>query len=113
MSQPNPERVMIVVGVPPQHVPAVLDAISGAGGGIVGEYTHCAFVNTGEGRLKPSAQANPNVGDREAINTVTEARIETFCERSMAKRVAQAIRSAHPYEEPVIYIIPLLSEADL
>ncbi|QPC82716.1 hypothetical protein G4Y79_24030 [Phototrophicus methaneseepsis] len=109
----SPERVMIVVGAPPENVTAVLDAISGAGGGIVGDYTHCAFANPGEGRFKPSAEAHPHVGDRETINRVPEVRIETFCERRLAKQVAQAIRAAHPYEEPVIYIVPLLSEDDL
>jgi len=111
MSQP--ERVLIITGVPPEHADAVLDAISSAGGGIVGEYTHCAFMNVGTGRFKPSTAANPNVGQRDTINSVPEARIETFCDRAVAKQVVSAIREAHPYEEVVIYIVPLLSEDDL
>ena len=111
MSQPD--RVLIITGVPPEHADAVLDAIANAGGGIVGEYTHCAFMNTGTGRFKPSVAANPNVGQRDTINSVTEARIETFCDRAVAKQVVAAIREAHPYEEAVIYIVPLLAEDDL
>ena len=108
-----PERVLIITGVPPEHADAVLDAIASAGGGVVGEYTHCAFMNTGTGRFKPSASATPNVGQRETINSVPEARIETFCDRAIAKRVVAAIKDAHPYEEAVIYIVPLVSEDDL
>jgi hypothetical protein len=107
------ERVYIVTTVPDGHVEAVLDAISSAGGGIIGEYTHCAFTNTGVGRFKPSGEANPHIGDKESINAVDEWRIETFCQRSQARVVVNAIRTAHPYEEPVIYIIPLLNEDDL
>jgi hypothetical protein len=44
---------------------------------------------------------------------VEEVRIETFCDRDRAKAVVAAIRAAHPYEEPVIYLLPLLDEADL
>ena len=81
-----PERVMIVTSVPPDYVDAVLDAISKAGGGIVGDYSHCAFTHAGFGQFKPGDNANPHVGDVGAINRVPEVRIETFCER----RVAQA-----------------------
>lgn len=103
-------RVLIIVTVPPENVDAVLDAISGAGGGVVGNYTHCAFTNDGQGRFKPNDAANPHTGQKGAINSEPEVRIETFCERSIAKAVINAIRQAHPYEEPVYYIVPLLDE---
>jgi len=106
-------QVMLVVASPPAAVNTLLDAISGAGGGIIGEYSHCAFTSDGFGRFKPSAQAAPHIGDVDQINQVPEVRIETFCERANIKKVVQAIRQAHPYEEPVIYIIPLLSEEEL
>ena len=108
-----PERVMITVNTPPDSVESVLDAISAAGGGIIGEYTHCAFTSSGSGHFKPSEAANPSAGQKNVINSEPEVRIETFCERTIAKAVVQAIKGAHPYEEPVVYIIPLLDEADL
>jgi hypothetical protein len=106
-------QIMIVVSAPPDAVDRILDAISAAGGGVIGHYTHCAFTQPGLGRFKPDASANPHLGAKEQINAVDEVRIETFCERAVAKAVVAAIRAAHPYEEPVIYLIPLLSEADL
>ena len=102
-----------MVGVPAEHVETLLDAVSAAGGGIIGEYTHCAYTNSGVGRFKPSDAAHPHIGAKQTINSVEEVRIETFCERGVAKAVAQAIRAAHPYEEPVIHIIPLIDETDL
>lgn len=107
------DRVMLIVTVAPDEVETVLDAIASAGGGVIGEYTHCAFTTTGQGRFKPSAAASPHVGQRNTINSEPEVRIETFCERTQAKAVVAAIREAHSYEEPVIYIVPLLSEDDL
>jgi hypothetical protein len=107
------QRVYITLTVPPDAIETVLDAISGAGGGQIGEYTHCAFTSQGVGRFKPSEQANPTLGAKGQINAEDEWRIETFCDRNKAKHVVQAIRAAHPYEEPVIYILPLLEEADL
>lgn len=107
------DKIMIVVGVPSEDADRMLDAISLAGGGIIGDYTHCGFTNEGMGRFKPTAVANPHLGEKEEVNRVEEIRIETFCDRKVAKAVITAIRQAHPYEEPVIYLIPLLSEDDL
>ncbi|MBI5667129.1 MAG: hypothetical protein HZC41_03905 [Chloroflexi bacterium] len=110
MAEPS---ILIITTAPEDAVEAVLDAIAAAGGGVIGAYTHCAFTNAGVGRFKPSAEANPHVGAKEQINAVDEVRIETFCRRDVAKAVVAAIRAAHPYEEPVIYLVSLLSEADL
>jgi hypothetical protein len=109
----NQQELMIVVGTPAAALEPILDAISAAGGGVIGHYTHCAFVIAGQGHFKPDSTATPHIGAVGQINTVDEVRIETFCSRAVGKAVVQAIRAAHPYEEPVIYIIPLLSEADL
>ena len=107
------KQLYIVTTVPESHLETVLDAISSAGGGIVGHYTHCAFTSAGVGRFKPSAEATPHSGEKLAINAEDEWRIETFCDREVAKAVVAAIKSAHPYEEPVIYLLPRISEADL
>jgi hypothetical protein len=104
---------MIVVTVPPEQADAVLEAIASAGGGMIGNYTHCAYTSVGKGRFKPNETAQPHIGAKGEINAVDEVRIETFCDRDKAKAVVNAIRKAHPYEEPVIYLIPLLSEDEL
>jgi hypothetical protein len=105
-------RIQIIVGVPHTHLYALLEAMAAAGAGQLGEYTHCSYASDGVGRFKPSAAANPVLGERETINEVPEIRVETICERSKVKQVVAAIRAAHPYEEPMLYLIPLLSEAD-
>jgi hypothetical protein len=109
----NSQELMILVGTPNEAVEAVLNAIAEVGGGVIGSYTHCAFVVAGQGRFKPDASANPHVGAIGQVNSVDEMQIQSFCSRAVAKAVVQAIRAAHPYEEPVIYIIPLLSESTL
>lgn len=105
--------VLIITTAPEAAVETVLDAIASAGGGVIGAYTHCAFTNAGVGRFKPGGEARPHVGTKGEINAVDEVRIETFCRRELAKAVAAAIRAAHPYEEPVIYVLALLGETDL
>ena len=107
------KRLMLIFGVPPEHLDAVLEAMAEAGAGVIGEYTHCSFTSEGVGRFLPSAAAHPSYGKHGEINQVVEARVETFCDRDNANAVVAAIRKAHPYEEPVIYLLPLLEEEEL
>lgn len=102
-------QLLIITTVPAGSVERVLDAITAAGGGVIGQYTHCAFTHHGTGHFKPSESANPHVGQKATINAVDEIRVETFCDREKGKAVATAIRAAHPYAEPVIYLLPLLA----
>ncbi len=106
-------KVQIVFTVSRDDLPPVLKAMGEAGAGVLGEYTFCSFAAEGVGRFLPGEGAAPHVGDVGEINAEAEVRVETFCERDKAKAVVGAITAAHPYEEPVIYIIPLLSEDDL
>ena len=106
-------RVYIVTAVTQDHIEAILNAIASVGGGIIGNYTHCAFTHSGIGRFKPLEQANPRFGEKGEIHTFDEWCIETFCERSVAKAVIEAIKAVHPYDQPVIYIIPLIDESQL
>jgi hypothetical protein len=107
------DRVQIVFTVSQADLAPVLKAMGEAGAGVLGEYTFCSFSAPGVGRFLPGDGATPHVGSVGQINQEAETRVETFCERAKARQVVQAIKTAHPYEEPVIYIIPLVSEDDL
>ena len=109
----NSPELLVMVSTPAEAVDRILEAIAKAGGGVIGNYTHCAYVSSGQGRFKPDTAANPHVGAIGQVNRVDETQIQTFCSRANAKTVVQAIRAAHPYEEPVIYLLPLLSESTL
>ena len=81
----NSQRLMIIFGVPTEHLKSVLDAIAGAGAGQLGEYTHCSFSHEGIGRFMPSGTANPAYGECHEVNQVAETRVETFCDRDKAQ----------------------------
>ncbi len=102
------ERVKIVVTVPEDAADVLREAMGQAGAGEIGEYSHCSFSVKGVGRFLPSDQANPAVGSRGQLERVTEERIEVTCSVDLLDQVTEVIRQAHPYEEPVIDIYPLL-----
>jgi len=103
------DLVKIVVSVPLEHSAKLREAIGVAGGGKIGNYSFCSFTVKGVGRFKPNENAHPFVGEIGKLDEVEEERIEFTCEKSLAAKIANAIRDNHPYEEPVIDIYPLLS----
>jgi hypothetical protein len=84
------------------------DVIGNAGGGKVGNYTHCSFTVKGTGRFIPQNGAHPAIGTVGKPEEVVEERIEVNCDETTLEPVLKAIRDNHPYEEPAIDVYPLL-----
>lgn len=101
------QYVKVVIFVPVESSRGVLAAAFGAGGGGIGEYDECSFRVTGTGTFRPSADANPAVGERQRRNEVREDRIEVVVPAAAASRVVAAVKSAHPYEEVALDVFPL------
>ena len=83
-------------------------AIGKAGGGVIGNYTYCAFLSKGHEYFLPMEGSNPTIGKQGTIEKVEEYKIEFVCEKDKVKVVIDAIKKAHPYEEVPIDILPLL-----
>jgi len=61
----------------------------------------------------PSENANPHIGEVDKLEVVEEEQISVNCDLKDAKRIITALRVAHPYEEPLIDVVPLINEVDL
>lgn len=107
------EIVKIVTFVPETHADIVREAIGNAGGGHIGNYTHCSFSVKGVGRFKPGEGTHPAIGAVGRLESVQEEKIEFVCDRRLAKKVMEEIRNIHPYEEVPFDIYPLISETEI
>jgi dinuclear metal center YbgI/SA1388 family protein len=103
------DRVKLVSFVPTEATGKVLDALALAGGGVIGEYTHCSFRVRGTGTFLPSDRADPAVGRRGSLNEVEEDRLEMVLPRERLAPVVTALTEAHPYEEVAYDVYPLVS----
>ena len=106
-------RVKIRVTVPTKDTDKVRDAICNAGAGTIGEYTYCSSIYRSLGTFIPSDKAHPHIGIRNKLSRVKEDMLEVVCDVDNVKRVLDALRKAHPYEEPAIDVVPLIDERDL
>ncbi len=97
----------VVVTVPLGYEGRVLEALASAGAGRVGGYERCSFASRGEGTFAAPVGASPFLGEPGAETRVDETRLETTVPRVALGRVRQALRDAHPYEEPAVDVYPL------
>lgn len=96
-----------VIYVPKSHADIVRNALSGAGAGHIGAYSHCTFQSKGQGTFKPLEGTNPYIGSENKLEIVEEMKVETIIPHSGLSKVMNAIFEVHPYEEPAYDIYPL------
>lgn len=98
----------LVFYVPTTYADKVKEAIFNAGAGRLGHYSHCAWQVLGEGQFMPLDGSNAFIGEKNKIEKVQELRVETLCDNNCIKPVIDALKKAHPYEEPAYEILPLI-----
>jgi len=86
---------------------AVHAALAAAGAGNIGDYSHCSFATAGTGQFKPLAGAHPTIGEVGRLERVAETRLEMVLPRARRAAVVEALRAAHPYEEPAFDLLEL------
>jgi len=99
----------ICVYVPENSVENVKQALFDAGAGRIGNYDSCCWQTDGIGQFRPLQGSNPTIGSLGEVERVSEVKIELVCEDDLVEVAVQAMRDAHPYEEPAFDVF-LLAE---
>ena len=86
--------------VPEEHKEAVKQAIFETGAGKIGDYDCCSWETLGTGQFQPLDGANPYIGKKGTVETVQEYRVELVCRDELIVSAIEALKQAHPYEEP-------------
>jgi hypothetical protein len=91
--------------VPVTHLESVKAAVFAAGAGRIGNYEHCCWQIEGTGQFRPLPGADPAIGSIDRVEKVAEYRVEMVCSDACVEAVIEALRIAHPYEEPAFDIV--------
>lgn len=103
------QNVKLRIMVPVEAADKIRQVLGEAGAGSQGNYRFCSGSHRQTGRFMPILGADPAIGQVGEMEAVEEEVIETLCHRDLVERVLEAVKAAHPYEEPAIDIIPLLA----
>jgi hypothetical protein len=104
-----PQIVKIEFFIPAGNSEAVRRALGGAGFGRIGRYDHCAAETPVRGHWRALPGARPQAGRAGKLLSGDEIKVEFVCLADRAGEAVTLIRSLHPYEEPLILVIPLMN----
>jgi hypothetical protein len=103
----NFTEVKLEIFVPEEFAVPLRDELAKIGVGHIGKYDHCVAVYTGKGYFRPLPGADPFDGEIGRISETVEYKMEVNCKRDLVNEALKIIRKIHPYEEPVVNVIPL------
>jgi hypothetical protein len=94
--------------VPSDALDVTRAAVFEAGGGRIGDYDRCSWYTAGTGTFLGGDETDPAIGERGREEHVPELRVETVVPDELVEDAVEALRAAHPYEEPAYDVYPLL-----
>jgi len=107
LSPQKDSLLKFVTFVPDVYAEIVRTALFNAGAGSIGNYDSCSYNLVGEGTYRAQEGTNPFRGEIGEMHHEKEIRIETIIPAYKKIAVTRALRSVHPYEEPVFDFYPL------
>ncbi len=102
------ELYKLEIFIPESHLAVLRNTLQAEDAGHIGNYDSCLAFSRVTGTWRPLAGAHPYIGTDGAVSEESEIKVEVNVKASNLKRTLQAIKSIHPYEEPLINVIPLL-----
>jgi hypothetical protein len=99
--------VKLEIFVPKEYSLRIRDELAKIGVGRVGNYDHCLAIYPVQAYYRPLPGAEPFEGKIEKISETVEHKIEVNCKRELVNEAIKVIRKVHPYEEPLVNVIPL------
>ena len=100
--------VKLEIFIPTGFLGNLRETLRLAGAGALGNYDSVLTYSTVTGSWRSLPGANPFDGEIGVLCEREEYKVEVLCRMERLEETICAIKAAHPYEEPVINIIPLM-----
>lgn len=103
------KEVKIEVYIPEDYVIRLREGLNNINALRIGNYDNCISITNVTGYWRPLEGANPFDGELNKISKGKECKVEFRCDVKYVEAVLTTIRQIHPYEEPVINVIPVIN----
>lgn len=97
----------VEVFIPETHLKILQEALQSVDAGHIGNYDSCLSYSKVIGCWRSLEGSNPYLGEENTISSEPELKVEFICLRDNVDITIDAIKKIHPYEVPVINVIPL------
>jgi hypothetical protein len=106
----NVSKLKLEIFIPETHLAKLRQALQAIGAGKIGNYDSCLAYSHVTGTWRPLQGSQPYIGTCDEISEAPEIKVEVNIQEEALQETLKAIREVHPYEEPVINVIPLYSD---
>lgn len=93
--------------IPENDFPNLQQALQELDAGHIGSYDSCLSYSPVTSCWRPLTGSHPYLGEVGALSTEPELKVEVTCRLDRLEQTLAAVKAVHPYEEPVINVIPL------
>ena len=104
----NFEYCKIEIFIPEANFKELQKTLIEIDAGHIGKYDACLSYSYVTGTWRPLEGSKPYIGEKNKISEEKELKVEVTCKTAKIDETIKAIKKVHPYEEPVINVIPLL-----
>lgn len=101
--------VKLEIFIPETHLARLREALRSVDAGHLGNYDSCLAYSRVTGSWRPLLGASPYEGTIGEISEAPEIKVELRVAAVRLEQTMAAIIAVHPYEEPEIFVIPLLA----
>ena len=106
----NVSKLKLEIFIPETHLAMLRQALQSVGAGKIRNYDSCLAYSNVTGTWRPLQGSQPYIGTCDEISEAPEIKVEVNIQEEALQETLKAIREVHPYEEPVINVIPLYSD---
>lgn len=93
--------------IPETHLAGLQNALQSVDAGHIGNYDSCLSYSSVTGCWRPLNGSSPYSGEKNVLSAEPELKVEVTCLRDNIDLTIDTIKKIHPYEVPVINVIPL------
>lgn len=93
--------------IPASHLEVLQEALRCVDAGHIGNYDSCLSYSETVGCWRPLPGSQPYLGTENKLCAETEYKVEVICRTEKVDETIRAVKKVHPYEVPVINVIPL------
>lgn len=101
------EYFKMEIFIPESHFRQLQKVLQEADAGHIGHYDSCLSYSKVMGTWRPLKGTSPYIGKEGVISEEEELKVEVTVKRDHLETTLEAVKRMHPYEEPVINVIPL------
>lgn len=104
------KEVKIEIYTPKEYIVKLREELNKVNACKVGQYDNVISITDIRGYWRPLEGADPYNGEVGKVCEGEECKVEIRCKAEYVKNAIKVIKAIHPYEEPLINVIPILND---